>query len=244
MANKGSGNAIGCLVTYPGSGVDFTSGIPSRIRPIYLYDGPNTNPQSSKMVFSDIVSNGNVANPQQFVSPKGWWCRSNVMQNNNPSGVGYTSGNIGAAVGFPDSAANPHFYSISHSVYWQGSERGNCLTTPYANISNPDFNDFQAAVLPSAANYDPTSSDPIISNIRSTYDIWKVEINITSDLDQGSSWINSNQPDPQYPAGLSGSGGVNHIISYWDDYGNLGAAGAIGDTKVLLNAGISMRLWR
>lgn len=248
MANAASGRSIGCLITYPGSGINYaTSGAPSRIRPLFLYGGgeggtsgyPGT---ANNPGFSFFDGPTYVSNPSVFGGTKGWLCRLNSYQNANSSNPNYTGGDIGGAIGLPNPASNPVEYLVDHAVYWQGSEAGNCIDTPYINITNPTETDFLNVVAASgtglAPPYDPNSSDPQASNIRTTYDIWKVELSI------GSTNALTSTSDPQNPAypGGGGQGSVNHCISYWDNFGFLGTAGLVGDTNMLLNAGVSIRL--
>ena len=252
MANTAGGSGNGCLITFPGSGVDFTQGAPARIRPLFFYGGnyasqsPGVN-NSFKLGFSDVSSGNTPAteNPSVYSSnARGWLCRTNVLQNNTPGNPGYSSFDA-SIVGFPNPASNPQTYSFSMSIYWQGSEAGNCLEQPFAGLSSPSEQDFLDAVAASGTgSVPPWNGDQ--ATIEQTYDIWKVSFSIQSSMDTiqfnacNSLWeSNGTSPCPAYPD----QGGANHIISFYDDYGSLGTSGLIGDTKTVLNTGVNVRLW-
>lgn len=220
----GQGEAI--IQTFPGSGTNFTQNNEARIRVLtysnWLSSGiagnwvptPRVNPvptiSAANNVWTATSASGSDAlddyNPNAYINGYGWECRRQTID--------FLSG---AATG-PDifgSSYSSMSYKITTSIYWQGSEKGNC-----GSISGTiNQQNFINAVQVSDGTPGPNCGQS--PDIYCTYDLWCVHIAISTDLQGGNVIL------PQQSKGV--------MVTIYDDP-------TLGGTGKVLNslAGISL----
>tara|TARA_R110001592_G_scaffold95626_1_gene275457 strand:- start:485 stop:1159 length:675 start_codon:yes stop_codon:yes gene_type:complete len=189
MALNAFGQGAAIIQTFPGSGTNFTQNNEARIKVLtysnWLPTGiagnwvptsrVNPVPSVSNNEWTATSANGSGAldnyNPNAYLSGYGWECRRQTID--------YLSGtNTG-----PDifgSSFSSMSYKITTSIYWQGSETGNC-----GGISGTiNESNFLNAVTPSAVTPDPNCGQS--PDVYCTWDLWCVHIQISTDLQGGS----------------------------------------------------------
>ena len=235
MAISQFGEGYGCILTYPGSGVNFaTSGQISRCRAIALTSagaiwspGPGTGNVPEQEIGDNGPNNGDfTTNPNVYNGAAiGWHCRSQATQSLNSNNRGYVSSiaNIGwGGAGSPASA--PIEWGVEIEWYWQGSEMGNCLTNPLPSLNSVvSEGEFLNAVQASNGNLNQWT------NIKETYDVWKIYMRINT---------NNFNAGQMYPTSGAKFG---HQLKIWDNYAQF-APNGVGATQVLINAPVAIRL--
>ena len=235
MAQSQFGQGYGCILTYPGSGVNFAvDGQISRCRAIGLTSanarfsqGPGPGNVPEQQIGDNGPNSGDFTENPNTYSPGviGWHCRSQHIQSLNSNNRGYVTNmtNIGwGGNGVPASA--PVEWGLKVEWYWQGSEMGNCLTSPLPGLgASVSEGEFLNAVQASEGNLNQWT------NIKETYDVWKIYLRIDT---------NVTSVNQMYPTSGAQSG---HQLRIWDNYGAF-APNGVGATQVLINAPVAVRL--
>jgi hypothetical protein len=187
MALDAAGSGTGIIQTFPGSGINFTNNNIARIK-VLTYSNwsssgitaswvptPRVNPVPAlgagvSNIWTATSANGSDAldnyNPNAYLSHYGWECRRQTID--------YLSSafTIGPRIFGPMPGVS---YRIVTSIYWQGSEVGNC-----GNISGTvNETNFLNAVQ--VSNGTPSSNCGQSPDVYCTWDLWAVHVRISTD---------------------------------------------------------------
>jgi hypothetical protein len=187
MGNPASGGGATTIITYPGTGIKYsTSQQFARIKVLTYSNLGSINSSWVPVGRTDVLATPNNTwtatsatgaaatdniNPQLFNNERGWECRRQ-----------YTTDYKASAGNAPDILGNNANYRIQTSIYWQGSETGNCggLNALGTGATLASFNNaVSASALPQTSCVEYGTLDEVYC----TFDMWFVHVQILTDYE-------------------------------------------------------------
>lgn len=194
MANPASGGGATTIITYPGTGIKYSTspqqfarikvltysnlgGLNGNWVPIGRTDvaPPFDNQGTNINTWTATSATGTAAtdniNPQQFNTQRGWECRRQ-----------YTTDYKASAGQAPNILGNNANYRITTSIYWQGSETGNCGVQS-ALGTGATLASFNNAVSASGLPQTSCAEYGTLDEVYCTFDMWFVHVQVDTDYE-------------------------------------------------------------